>query len=158
VAALVLTSSTLVIGVGWTGTAPGPANPTVAGTVTTDLALADHVRSISIDAAVDMPEFTTFGDGGFKTSKPGLKGATITIEYNQDYAAANVDATFGAGFLAGTAYYIDVKPTSSARGATNPSYVAKGYVSAYPIAQTVGDRAMVSVTYTVDGTFARLTS
>lgn len=158
-ATLVLLNSTLIVGTAWTGTAPGPGNPTAAGTVTTDLALADHVRQISLSNKAAMQDFTAFGDGGFTGQKPGLKSADISIEFNQDFAAASVDADFGAGFLAGTLYYLDVKPTSAVRGATNPSYVYAAYVSDYPtIGQTVGDRAAVTVTYSVTGTFARLTS
>jgi hypothetical protein len=159
VAVLVLTSATTQIGTGWTGTAPGPGNPTVSGTITSDLALTDHIRQVSIDMSVAMQDFTTFGDGGFTVQRPGLKSANLQIDFNQDFAASNVDATFGAALIAGTLYYFDIKPTSSARGSTNPSYVCAAYVSSYaPLSVAVGDRAGVSVGFTITGTFARLTS
>ena len=87
------------------------------------------------------------------------RSADITIDYNQDFAASDVDAVYGAAFLAGTLMYLDFKPTSSARGSTNPSYVYAAYVSDYsPLSNAVGDRAGVSVSFKVTGTYARLTS
>lgn len=158
-ASLVLTSATVLSGTAWTGTAPGPGNPTVSGTISSSTDFTDHVRQVMIDMNVAMQDFTTFGDGAFISQKPGLKGATLSIDFNQDFAASSVDAVFGAGFLAGTLYYIDLKPTSAARGSTNPSYVYAAYVSQYPpIGQSTGDRAAVTVGFAVTGTYARLTS
>lgn len=158
-AALVLTSATTLTGTAWTGTAPGPGNPTVSGTITTSVDRSDHIRQVNLGLSVAMQDFTTFGDGAFMTQKPGLKSAEISIEFNQDFDASQVDAIFGAGFLAGTLFYLDIKPTSSARGSTNPSYVYACYVSEYPpIGQAVGDRASTEVTFAPTGTFARLTS
>lgn len=158
-ASLVLTSATVLSGTAWTGTAPGPANPTVSGTISSATDFTDHVRQVNIDMNVAMQDFTTFGDGAFVSQKPGLKGANLSIEFNQDFAASSIDAVYGAGFLAGTLYYIDLKPTSSARGSTNPSYVYACYVATYPpIGQSVGDRSAVSVGFAVTGTYARLTS
>lgn len=158
-ATLVLTSATILEGSAWTGTAPGPGNPTVSGTISASTDFTDHTKQITLNNTVAMQDFTTFGDGAYVSQKPGLKGADITVEFNQDFAASSVDATFGAAFLNGTLIYIDVKPTSSARSATNPSYVYACYVSSYPpIGQTVGDRAGVQVGLSVTGTFARLTA
>lgn len=158
-ASLVLTSATTLYGTAWTGTAPGPANPSVSGTISSSTDFSDHIRQVTLNMSVAMQDFTTFGDGAFVAQKPGLKGADITIDFNQDFASSSIDATFGAAFLAGTLVYLDFKPTSSARGATNPSYVYAAYVSSYPpIGQSVGDRAAASVGFAVTGTYARLTA
>lgn len=158
-ASLVLTSATTLYGTAWTGTAPGPANPTVSGTIASSTDFTDHIRQVNLNMSVAMQDFTTFGDGAFTTQKPGLKGADISIEFNQDFAASSIDATFGAAFLAGTLVYLDFKPTSAARSATNPSYVYALYVATYPpIGQSVGDRAAASVGFAVTGSFSRLTA
>lgn len=160
-ATLVLTNAQTTIGTVWTGTGPGQGNPTVTGSIasTQSTDFSDHIRQVTLNLNVAMQDFTTFGDGAFVTQKPGLKSADITIEFNQDFAASSVDATFGAGFLAGTLYYLDMKPTNSARSATNPSYVYAAYVSQYPpIGQAAGDRASVQVGFAVTGTYSRLTS
>lgn len=158
-ASLVLTSATVLSGTAWTGTAPGPGNPTVSGTISSSDNFTDHVRQVSIDMNVAMQDFTTFGDGAFVSQKPGLKGANLSIEFNQDFAASSIDAVYGAGFLAGTLFYIDLKPTSASRAATNPSYVYACYVATYPpIGQSAGDRAGVTVGFAVTGSYARLAS
>lgn len=158
-ASLVLTSATTLYGTAWTGTAPGPGNPTVSGTVSSSTDQTDHIRQVTLNMNVAMQDFTTFGDGAFVSQKPGLKSADITIDFNQDFAAANIDATYGAAFLAGTLIYLDFKPTSSARAATNPSYVYACYVQQYtPLGNSVGDRAAAPVGLAVTGSYARLTS
>ena len=159
-ASLVLLNTMTLYGTAWTGTAPGPANPTVSGTITSTTDYSSSIKSITMNLNVAMQDFTTFGDGGFITQKPGLKGADVSIEFNQDFAVSPaVDAVFGAAFLAGTLVYLDIKPTNSARGTGNPSYVYALYVASYPpIGQTVGDRAAVTVDFAVTGTYARLTA
>lgn len=160
-ATLVLTDCQVTYGTAWIGggTAPGPGNPTVTQTISASTDFSDHIRQVNLNMNVAMQDFTTFGDGAFISQKPGLKGADISIDFNQDFASSSVDATFGSAFLNGTLVYLDFKPTSSARGSTNPSYVYACYVSKYPpIGQTVGDRAGVSVEFSVTGTYARLTS
>lgn len=157
-ATLVLSSVTTLTGTSWTGTAPGPGNPTVSGTIASSTDWSNHIKQVNINMPVAMQDFTTFGDAAFVSQKPGLKSADLSIDFFQDFSSS-VDATFGAGFLAGTLYYIDIKPTSASRGATNPSYVYAAYVSEYPpIGQAVGDAAMVSIGFAVTGTYARLTS
>ncbi len=160
-ASLVLTSAQTTFGTIWTGTAPGPGNPTPSGSIATTVStdFSDHIRQVTLNNNVAMQDFTTFGDGAFITQKPGLKGADISVDFNQDFAVSSIDATFGAGFLAGTLYYIDIKPVNLARSTTNPSWVYAVYVAKYPpIGQSVGDRAAATVDFAVTGTFARLTS
>jgi hypothetical protein len=158
-ASLVLQSATVLYGTAFTGTAPGPGNPTVTGTISSSTDFTDHVRAVNLSDKVAMQDMTTMGDGGFFTQKPGLLSADITIDFNQDFAASSVDVVFGAAVLAKTLVYLDVKPTSSARSATNPSRVYACYVMDYqPTAGEVGTRAGVTVGFAVTGTFARLTS
>jgi hypothetical protein len=160
-ASLVLTSAQITYGTVWSGTAPGPGNPTPSGVIvsTASTDFSDHIRQVTLNMNVAMQDFTTFGDGAFISQKPGLKGADISVEFNQDFAASSVDATFYSSFINGTLGYLDLKPTNSARGSANPSYVYACYVSAYPpIGQSVGDRAAVTVGLAVSGTYARLTS
>lgn len=158
-ASFVILNASVLSGTGWTGTAPGPGNPTVSGTISSSTDWADHVKQVTLSEKIAMQDFTTYGDGGFMTQKPGLISADMSIEFNQDFAASNVDATFGAGFLARTLFYLDIKPTSSSRGSTNPSRVYAAYVAEYtPVGNAVGDRAGLTIPFSVTGTFARLTS
>jgi hypothetical protein len=119
---------------------------------------SDHVKAVNLNMNVAMQDFTTFGDGAFISQKPGLKGADLSLDCFQDFAASETDAVFGAAFLAGTLIYLDIKPTSAARGSTNPSYVYACYVQSYPFGNAVGDAAMSQIGFAVTGTYARLTS
>lgn len=156
-ATLVYTSEKVQSGTAWTGTAPGAGNPTVSGTVSSATDWSDHIKSATLALSSNMVDFTTFGDGGWEVAKPGLKAGTLSIDFNADFASS-VDATFGPAILADTLFYIDLMPTSSARGASNPSYVVAAYASSYSVGGAVGDRAAVTVEFKVSGKPGRLTS
>ena len=83
--------------------------------------------SVDLGLAADTLEYTNFASGGWKLNTVGLKSGTLQVNFNQDFAASQVDALFGLGgtfgFGTGTVFYMDIKPTSAARGATNPSYL-----------------------------------
>lgn len=156
-ATLVMTSTAVLTGTGWTGTAPGPGNPSVSGTITSTTDWSDHIKSATLSISSAMQDFTTYGDGAWTVQKPGLKSATLSVDFNQDFSSS-VDATFGPAIIAGTLYYFDLKPTSASRGSTNPSYVLAAYVSSYSVGNPVGERGSVTVEFMPTGTVARLTS
>lgn len=124
---------------------------TVAGTdFSTSLASAE----LNIES--DDVETTAFG-GQWRTRVGGLKQASITLEFHQDFGAASVDATLYP--LLNTLATVVIKPTSSAVGSTNPSYTAVCLVNQYqPFASSVGDLATLSVTWPVSGTVTRATA
>ena len=81
----------------------------------------------------------------------------MQIEFHQDFAASNVEATVYP--LIGSTTTVVVKPTSSAVGATNPSYTFSALVSSWsPVAGSVGDLATVSVTWPISGAITKATS
>ena len=49
--------------------------------------LSEHFKSIAVSAEADTPESTDFGSDGWREYEGGLKGFTISADYNQDYAA-----------------------------------------------------------------------
>jgi hypothetical protein len=158
VATFVLTEATITIGTAWTGTAPGPGNPSVSGTINTGTDWSDHIEQVGFDMARAAIDFTNFGDKGYVNNKPGLQTVDLSIRFQQDTASSSVDATFGAGVLAGTLYYVDIKPTSASRGSTNPSYVGAFYIASYPpFGGAVGDKAVVEIGFMQAGKYARLT-
>ena len=124
---------------------------TVAGTdFSTSLASAE----LTIES--DDVETTAFG-GQWRTRVGGLKQASITLEFHQDFGAASVDATLYP--LLNTLATVVIKPTSSSTSATNPSYTAVCLVNQYqPFASSVGDLATLSVTWPVSGSVVRGTA
>lgn len=147
-------------GTAWTGTAPGdPGSQTVSGTITSTTDWSSWSTSVSMDPKLAEVEFTNFGSNGFKQFKPGLFECDLTFELNQDYASSQVDATIWPLFSVRTLTYFDLKPTNSARSATNPSVVFAGYITSYnPFGVKVGDAVVTTVPVKVTGAFARLTS
>ena len=164
-AVFALSSATVLMGTGWTGTAPGdPGTQTVSGTITSSTNISAMISEIDISMDADEIDYTNFASGGWRQKTIGLKAGTIQITFNQDFAASQVDALFGIGGtlmpFGGTGpYYIDVKPTSSARGTTNPSYVAQLVPLSYtPLSGAVGALATVQIQIPTTGQIARLTA
>jgi hypothetical protein len=83
------------------------------------VALSDHVTSATINRAFDELEVTAMGDTAHKFVK-GLEASTITLDFLNDTAAANVNATLQAAW--GTTVALTLKQTSAAVSATNPLF------------------------------------
>ena len=161
-AQFVNTSRMVLLGAAWTGTAPGlPGTQTPAGTITSSSDISSFVRSGNPATKVAMQDGTTFGTGGYMVQYPGIKsGDDLVFEFLSDYAASQIDAivrtTLGG---LGSLVYVDLKPTNSARGATNPSFVCAAYISGYtPIGGSVGDMAAGQLTLSITGAFTYLTA
>jgi hypothetical protein len=115
--------------------------------------LSDHVRSVTINYSADMVEDTNMGDDTH-LMKGGLKNWSMDIEFSQDYAAANVDATLFP--LVGAEFTVAVQPTSGAISATNPSYGGTGILESYtPIGGSIGELLVAPITIQAAGTLVR---
>ena len=118
--------------------------------------LSDHISSITIDTKDDIVETTAFGSSA-KTRVAGLQDNSVTLDFMQDFASANVEATIYP--LIGTATTVVVQPTSSAVGTTNPTYTFSAIVSEWqPLKGSIGSLATASVTWPISGTIAKATS
>lgn len=118
--------------------------------------LSSSIASAELSIEVDDVETTAFGATS-RTRVGGLQTATLTLDFHQDFGASSVDATLQP--LLGSTAAIVIKPTSSAVGATNPTYSFTCLVTQYsPFASSVGDLATLSVTWPVTGDVTRATS
>ena len=117
--------------------------------------LADRSNSVEVNYEIESVEVTAFG--GNRSFVGGLQNNTCTVELMQDFAATETEATIFP--LVGTQLTLIFKPTSEAVGADNPSYTITGaYLASHtPIAASVGELAMTSLTFT-GGTLAKATS
>lgn len=122
--------------------------------------LSDHIASITINESTDVVETTAFSSTAAKTRVAGLKDNSVTIEFHQDFAASSVEATInGTTSLVGTVTTIVVKPTSSAVGATNPSYTFSALVSEWTsLNGSVGELSTASVTWPITGAITKATA
>ena len=120
------------------------------------IALSDHANSVTLNYEIDSVETTAFGSTGHKFAG-GLQNNSLDIEFMQDFAAANVEATIYP--LVGTTTTVVIKPTSSAVSATNPSYTLTGtFLAAHtPVAAAVGELAMTSLSF-AGGVLTKATS
>lgn len=121
--------------------------------------LSDHIASITINETTDVVETTAFSNTA-KTRVAGLKDNSVTLEFHQDFASNNVEATInGSPSLVGTATTIVVTPTSSAVGATNPSYTFSALVAEWtPLNGAVGELSTASVTWPITGAITKATA
>ena len=110
------------------------------------VALSDHVTSATINRSFDELEVTAMGDSAHKFVK-GLEASTITLDFLNDTAAANVNATLQAAW--GTTVTLTLKQTSAAVSATNPEFQTTVLVNnTQDINGAPGDISMQSITFT----------
>jgi hypothetical protein len=122
--------------------------------------LSDHIASITINQSNEVVETTAFSSTAAKTRVAGLGDHSVTIEFHQDFASSNVEATInGTSSLVGTLTTIVVQPTSSAVSATNPSYTFSALVAEWtPLNGAVGELSTASVTWPISGAITKATS
>lgn len=165
-AAFVNISRTILLGTAWTGTAPGVGVATPAGTISS----ASDISSYLVGGgdpgwSANMVEVTNHGSLGYTSVIPGITtGDDLVLDCNSDWATSQlgpiVRTTLGGVARPGSSpIYVDVKPTSSSRSATNPSFVAAVFISKWsPVGGNVGGKAVGRLTLTITGTFIDLTS
>ena len=83
------------------------------------VALSDHVTSATINRSFEELSVTAMGDSAVKFVK-GLESSTITLDFLNDTAASNVNATLQAAW--GTTVPLTLKQTSAVVSATNPEF------------------------------------
>lgn len=107
--------------------------------------LSDHCKSVTINYEAGPVEDTNMGDDTHQHTG-GLKNYSCEVEFAQDYAAGEVDATLFS--IVGSSVPVIVKPTSAAVSATNPSYTGTMLLTSYnPVTGSVGDLATASVSF-----------
>ena len=119
--------------------------------------LSDHITSVTLTQNFDELEVTALGDTAHKFAK-GLEASTLTLDFLNDFAAANVQATLQAAYgTTVTAVIIPVKGT--AVSATNPLYTVSIIVNNLtPLNGAVGDISTSSMTFTCNSTVVQTTS
>jgi hypothetical protein len=119
--------------------------------------LSDSVSSITLNSSFDSVETTGFSSTAARTRIGGLADNSISLEFHQDYASGEVEATIFP--LLGTVTTVTVKPVSGSTTATNPIYTVSCLVSEWtPLNGAVGELATASVTWPVSGAITKATS
>jgi len=108
--------------------------------------VSDQVTSVTINQAFDELETTTMGATSH-TFVAGLESSTVTLDFLNSYAAAEVATTLQSAY--GTTVPLTIKPTSAVISATNPEYQTTILVNNLtPVNGAVGDLSTQSITFT----------
>lgn len=126
-------------------------NITIAGSD-----FSSSLAAVTLDISVDEQETTSFGSS-YRSRIGGLKDASVTLDFHQDFAAGSVDETLFDSL--GSTVAVVIKPTSGTVSSSNPEYSFNALVTqTQPYASSVGDLATMSVTWPVDGAVTRGTA
>jgi hypothetical protein len=118
--------------------------------------LSGSIASVTLDITTDEVETTSFSNS-YRTRIGGLKDASVSLDFHQDFGAGAVDSLLFP--LMGTTVDVKIAPTSGTVTATNPEYRFSALVTQYqPFAGAVGDLATLSVTWPVSGEVVRGTA
>jgi hypothetical protein len=116
-------------------------------------ALASYLTQVELKVSANDITTTAFGST-YVTRVAGLKEGSLTLQFNQDYAASAVDAVLFP--LLGSNATVVIKPTTSAVSSANPAYTAVCLVNDLtPISGQIGDLSTFSVTWPTNGTVTR---
>ncbi len=113
------------------------------------------LAAVTLSLSAEEQETTAFGNE-YRSRISGLKDASISLEFHQDFGATAVDATLYP--LLGSEATVVVRPTSDAIGSVNPGFSAVYLCTEYtPFDSSVGDLATLSVEWPIaSGTVTRL--
>jgi hypothetical protein len=108
--------------------------------------LSDQCTSAVINYVSEQLENTTFSNTS-RSFTSGLYSNTVTVTLYQSYAASETEVSVYS--LVGTTTTLVLKPSSSAVGATNPSYTLTGaFLSAHtPINASLGELSTIDLTF-----------
>jgi len=119
--------------------------------------LSDHVTSVTLNRNFDELEITSMGDSAHKFVK-GLEASSVTLDFLNDTAAANVLATLQAAWGT-TVTVVLLQEKGTAVSATNPLYTMSVLVNGTTdINGAVGDISSQSLTFNCNSTVAVTTT
>lgn len=118
--------------------------------------LSDHVRSITLNYNSEPQDITAMSDTT-RQRTGGLLDWSVSIEFNQDYAANEVDVTLFS--LVGTTFAMAIRPDAGSVATTNPEYTGTCLLESYqPVGGQVGEVHVAPVQLTAASALARATS
>jgi hypothetical protein len=118
--------------------------------------VSSSIASVTLDITADEVETTAFGSS-YRTRIGGLKDASVSFDFHQDFGAGAVDALLFP--LMGETVAVKIAPTSGTVTATNPEYRFNALCTQYqPYAGSIGDLSTLSVTWPVSGEVVRGTA
>jgi hypothetical protein len=119
-------------------------------------AWSSYANKVTITQDIDDVDVTTFGPGSFKSFAQGMQDASIQVSVFQSFSGgtASFDSMVSGLFYSRAAGSVEVRPTSSARGTSNPSYVMPVALlyNYSPLDSGVGDASAIDINFRNGGT------
>ena len=107
--------------------------------------LSGNIAAATINTTAAEVEITAFGNSHIQRTS-GLKDASVSLDFHQDFAAASVHEIINP--LLGGYATVTIVPTSGSVSATNPSVTLSALVTEYnPIEASIGDLVTFSVSW-----------
>src|SRR5690348_13203001 len=104
--------------------------------------LSDHVHTQNQKMGADAVEQTAMGDTTHNFM-PGLLTADFSVEFFQDEASNEVEATLSAILAGGVAVAIETRPVNTTVSATNPKWTGNVMLESFDVIKgTVGQAHM----------------
>jgi hypothetical protein len=113
---------------------------------------SSHVSSVTVNLQKDEIDTTAFTGQG-RERAAGLNDDSFEINFQQDFAADQVDDVLFPLWADEEEFEVTVRPTSAASSSTNPEYSGTCILLSYtPLAGSVGELSETSVTFPVQRT------
>jgi hypothetical protein len=94
--------------------------------------LSSHAFNVDTPSAKTEVDVSGFNPNGTKEYLPGLADQTITVQFENDFAAASVHATLNGLYNSGSAFPMFLQPVSAAgTSATNPIFGGSANLYSY---------------------------
>ena len=122
--------------------------------------LTTNIASVEVTETVDEIETTAFGQAA-RSRIGGLKDASVTLSFHQDYDASSVNATLNTLFGGTTNVVIlaGTSPTQGSAGTASPLFTIPVLCSQQtPVNGQVGDLTTFDVTWPAVGEITRNTA
>ena len=118
--------------------------------------LSSHITKVTLSTTRAEVETTTMGNTA-KRRVAGLADNSVSIDFNQDFSAAAVEASIYP--LLGSTATVVVKPNGTATGTANPAYSFNALITEWmPLDAQVGELASASISWPIDGTISKATA
>src|SRR3954468_3742292 len=119
----------------------------VAGTT-----LSNWAFKVDIPLQKEKVEVSGFNSAGSREFLPGQSTEEFVISFRQDFGSSAVDQTLWPLYNTGTAFVVNVKPTSATVSSTNPQYSGTCNLYEYhPLDADLGNASETSVTFAING-------
>jgi len=118
--------------------------------------LSDHIASVALTESYADVATTAFGNTAV-TRVAGLGDHSVSLDFHEDYASGEVNATIAP--LIGATTTVSIKPVNETTSATNPLWSMTVLITEWPLIDgAVGDLASASITWPVSGDITTATS